>query len=635
MRPVRRSDLPPGSPARALPAPSPAASAGAGAAPAKAAKPALTAEEKARRAKEALANNPKLIANRRRARRKANAVWAISLLALIIPALLFAGFDLSGLLYPTHPQDAAAAAAGGPTAPPAPVVGLGSVVSLKVVGTLDNGTVFVNEDPMEVTIGDGQLVPGLEDALMGRSAGDTFNVTVDPAFGFGNYSSRDVETLPINVSRDRTYRTDTDDINEHYGPLSIGQIIPTKRWPSKILSFQGEKVNLEYQPTVGDTVNLYRYYDSTVVGFNDTKIFLHNEVYVGLSYTKVDRRTREVTTYWVTEVTATTFTVDSNPPLAGETLHYTGTLIDVGAGTGVAPPPAGPVVGNAMAVGTDNCGRCHGGFAAMDTLISATKSNGTLKVDISVENPWNHDIQAVSVSSSMTAGGATTGQSSDVLPNLAAGEISGTTFSMALPPQNGTLDVVVNATAAHTHKSGGKPNSLPYQMRVSVPIMVGAGSNETQVVAGNTVAPFQPNAVDDPLALVGRALGFVALGLCGFAAIQGSKRHARLPPRFRAPPWVTTHFLIALSAILLSVGHGVVLMSGMYRGLWSIDIIAGVIGLALLAWLGFSGIFLAKWMQAKWPGVRKVHYWLMSTMVGAGVVHVVVSSTTLHDLIGY
>lgn len=580
-----------------------------------------------------MANNPKLIANRRRARRKANAVLVVSVLALAVPAALFAGVDLSGMLYPA--TDAAPESSPATQEPAGPTVGLGSVVSLQLVGTLDNGSVFQDENPIDVTIGDGQLVPGLEEALMGLSVGDTFNVTVDSSFGYGDYSDRHVETLPINFTRDRTYRTDTDDVNEHYGPLSIGQTIPTKRWPAVILGFQGEKVILQYQPTIGDTVSLYRYYDSTVVGFNDTKIFLHNEVYVGLSYTRYDREREEVTTYWVTEVTDTTFTIDSNPPLAGQTLHYTGKLLEVGAGTGVAPPPAGPVVGTAMPTGADNCQRCHGGFAAMDSLISVSKANGTVSVDVSVENPWNHDLQSVTVDATLTAGGATQGQAKDALPNLAAGEISGTTFDLPLPAENGTLSVVVNATVAHTHKSGGKPNSLPYQMTVSVPVSVASGGDTAPLVVGNAVAPFQPNTIDDPMALVGRALGFVALGLIGFAAFQGSKRHVRLPPRFKKPPWVTTHFLVALAAILLSVGHGVVLMSGMYRGLWSIDIVVGVIGLAILAWLGFSGIFLAKWMQAKWPGVRKVHFWLMSTMVGAGVVHVIVSSTTLHDLIGY
>jgi FKBP-type peptidyl-prolyl cis-trans isomerase 2 len=578
-------------------------------------------------------NNPKLIANRKRARRKANAVLAVSLVALAVPALLFAGVDLAGVLYP-----ASAAAGNGPATaeqPAGPVVGLGSVVSLEVVGTLDNGSVFVVGDPLEVTIGDGVLVPGLEEALMGLAAGDTFDVTVDPVFGYGDYNERDVDTLPVNVARDRTYRTDTDDVDEHYGPLSIGQVVPTKRWPAKILGFSGEKVILEYQPTVGETVSLYRYYDSTVVGFNDTEIYLRNEVYVGLSYTKIDRESREATTYWVTEVTATTFTVDSNPPLAGQTLHFKGKLLDVGAGTGVAPPPAGPVVGTALSITSDNCQRCHGGFAAMDSLISVTKSNGTLSVDVSVENPWNHDLQSVTVEATLSAGGSTRERASDALPNLAAGEVSGTAFAIPMPPENGTLSVVVNATVTHTHKSGGKPNSLPYQLTVAVPVSAASGQGAESIQVGNTVAPFQRDTIDDPWALVGRAFGFVSLGLCAVAAFQGGKRHVRLPPWFKAPPWVTTHFLIAVAAILMSVGHGIILMSGMYRGLWSLDIVVGVIGLALLGWLGFSGIFLAKWMKSKVPWVRKLHFWLMSTMVGAGVVHVVVSSTTLHDLIGY
>lgn len=52
-------------------------------------------------------------------------------------------------------------------------------------------------DPMEYLHGLEELVTGLEKALEGRKAGDTFSVTVPPAEGFGDYDEDLVESVPL------------------------------------------------------------------------------------------------------------------------------------------------------------------------------------------------------------------------------------------------------------------------------------------------------------------------------------------------------------------------------------------------------------------------------------------------------
>jgi peptidylprolyl isomerase len=64
----------------------------------------------------------------------------------------------------------------------------GDTVRVHYTGTLDDETVFdtsVDRDPLEFTIGDGSLIPGFEDAVIGMSPGDqaSAQIPADAAYG--------------------------------------------------------------------------------------------------------------------------------------------------------------------------------------------------------------------------------------------------------------------------------------------------------------------------------------------------------------------------------------------------------------------------------------------------------------------
>ena len=53
----------------------------------------------------------------------------------------------------------------------------GNTVRVHYTGTFSDGEVFDSSrerEPLEFTIGDGSLIPGFEDALLGHNAGDRF-----------------------------------------------------------------------------------------------------------------------------------------------------------------------------------------------------------------------------------------------------------------------------------------------------------------------------------------------------------------------------------------------------------------------------------------------------------------------------
>ena len=64
----------------------------------------------------------------------------------------------------------------------------GDTVKVHYTGKLKDGTVFdssATRDPLEVTLGEGQVIPGFEEALLGMAVGDskTTEIPVDKAYG--------------------------------------------------------------------------------------------------------------------------------------------------------------------------------------------------------------------------------------------------------------------------------------------------------------------------------------------------------------------------------------------------------------------------------------------------------------------
>ena len=64
----------------------------------------------------------------------------------------------------------------------------GDIVQVDYTGTLENGTVFdtsVGGEPLNFTLGEGQVIPGFEQAVLGMKVGEskTFTIPADEAYG--------------------------------------------------------------------------------------------------------------------------------------------------------------------------------------------------------------------------------------------------------------------------------------------------------------------------------------------------------------------------------------------------------------------------------------------------------------------
>ena len=73
-----------------------------------------------------------------------------------------------------------------------------STVTLAFTGKLDNGEIFktvTQESPMVITLGDAEVPPTLESALVGMSAGESKSVRLPPEEGFGPRQKDLLQTL--------------------------------------------------------------------------------------------------------------------------------------------------------------------------------------------------------------------------------------------------------------------------------------------------------------------------------------------------------------------------------------------------------------------------------------------------------
>lgn len=81
----------------------------------------------------------------------------------------------------------------------------GDSVTFHYTGTLADGTQFdssVGRDPMSANLGEGQLIPGFESALVGMTVGESQSFTIPAADAYGERKQELVQTMEISMFPD-------------------------------------------------------------------------------------------------------------------------------------------------------------------------------------------------------------------------------------------------------------------------------------------------------------------------------------------------------------------------------------------------------------------------------------------------
>lgn len=78
----------------------------------------------------------------------------------------------------------------------------GDTVKVHYTGKLEDGSVFdssVERDPLEVTLGEGKLIPGFENAVVGLAVGDKTSANIASTDAYGERR----EDLEVSIERDQ------------------------------------------------------------------------------------------------------------------------------------------------------------------------------------------------------------------------------------------------------------------------------------------------------------------------------------------------------------------------------------------------------------------------------------------------
>lgn len=119
----------------------------------------------------------------------------------------------------------------------------GDTVQIHYTGKLEDGTVFDSSEgrePLSFTVGNGQVIPGFEEAVIGMTADEKKNVTipVDKAYGPRN------EELIIEVPRDQV----PPDINPEVGQKLQMQGPDNQMIVVEVTGVTDEQVTLDANP---------------------------------------------------------------------------------------------------------------------------------------------------------------------------------------------------------------------------------------------------------------------------------------------------------------------------------------------------------------------------------------------------
>ena len=89
----------------------------------------------------------------------------------------------------------------------AQVVAVGDVVNVSYTGTFTNGTVFdsnVGQQPLQFTVGSGQVINGFDQAVLGMRVGEEKKVTIPANDAYGEINPALIVTVPISSFGNQT-----------------------------------------------------------------------------------------------------------------------------------------------------------------------------------------------------------------------------------------------------------------------------------------------------------------------------------------------------------------------------------------------------------------------------------------------
>ena len=102
----------------------------------------------------------------------------------------------------------------------------GSSVSVNYTGRLEDGTIFdtslqEGRTPLNATLGQGQLIPGFENGLIGMSIGEKKTIEIEPKDAYGEVNEQMVQEVALTQVPEGIKEGDMLQGQNQYGPVQV------------------------------------------------------------------------------------------------------------------------------------------------------------------------------------------------------------------------------------------------------------------------------------------------------------------------------------------------------------------------------------------------------------------------------
>jgi len=128
----------------------------------------------------------------------------------------------------------------------------GDKVAVEYRGTLDDGEIFDSSEghePLEFTIGSGEIIPAFEDAVMGMKEGDEKDFRIEAADAYGEHDPKLVEEIP---------RDQLPDGEIAPGVMLVAQMENGQEIPATIAEVGENTVKIDFNhPLAGEALNFH------------------------------------------------------------------------------------------------------------------------------------------------------------------------------------------------------------------------------------------------------------------------------------------------------------------------------------------------------------------------------------------
>ena len=102
----------------------------------------------------------------------------------------------------------------------------GDNVSVHYTGKLEDGSVFdtslvEGREPLTVTLGQGQLIPGFENGLIDMTAGEIKTIEIEPENAYGDVNPQLMSEIPLSQVPEGVKAGDMLQGQNQFGPVSV------------------------------------------------------------------------------------------------------------------------------------------------------------------------------------------------------------------------------------------------------------------------------------------------------------------------------------------------------------------------------------------------------------------------------